>query len=160
MRLSFAYDKRQVMQALRYHFISRLEIRLLIIAVNVFAIGSVILYALDTVTPFAFLLSSCLWLVLMIALWWFLPWMVYRQTRAFQHDFDMAFSEDGFELSRAGKGNRWPWTDLQRWRETPFFFHLYFDERSFWLVPKDAMTDEDRLQLRQWLQAFVNAGSK
>ncbi|MFO0002656.1 MAG: YcxB family protein, partial [bacterium] len=65
------------MQALRYHFISRLEIRLLIIAVNVFAIGSVVLYALKQVTPFAFLLSSCLWLVLMIAIWWFLPWMVY-----------------------------------------------------------------------------------
>jgi hypothetical protein len=160
MRISFAYDKRQVMQALRYHFISRLEIRLLIIAVNVFAIGSVVLYSLKQVTPFAFLLSSCLWLVLMIAIWWFLPWMVYRQTRAFQHHFEMGFSSTGFELNHEGKGNAWTWESLQRWKETPFFFHLYFDPRSFWLVPKAALPDEDRVQLRQWLNEFVPGRSK
>ena len=148
------------MQALRYHFISRLEIRLLIIAVNVFAIGSVVLYALGRVTPFAFLLSSCLWLVLMIALWWLLPWLVYRQTRAFQREFEMTFDTNGFELLHEGKGNGWRWTSLARWRETPFFFHLYFDARSFWLVPKDALIDDDRIQLREWLRDFVSVGSK
>ena len=148
------------MQALRYHFISRLEIRLLIIAVNVFAIGSVALYALDRVTPFAFLLSSCLWLALMIALWWLLPWLVYRQTRAFQREFEMNFDDNGFELLHEGKGNAWTWTSLARWKETPFFFHLYFDARSFWLVPKEALTDEDRIQLREWLRDRVSNGSK
>lgn len=155
MHIAFSYDKRQVLQGLRYHFISRLEIRLLIIAVNVFAVGSVVLYALSKVTPFAFLLSSCLWLLLMIALWWFLPWVVYRQTKAFQYDFEMEFSEGGFELSRDGKGNSWSWQSLRTWKETPFFFHLYFNAQSFWLVPKEALMDEQRLQLRSWLRENV-----
>jgi len=40
MTIQFGYDKGQVMQALRYHFISRPEIRIMIIVVNVFALGS------------------------------------------------------------------------------------------------------------------------
>ena len=76
MRCSFAYDKKQVIQALRYHFVSRLEIRLLIIAVNVFALGSLLAYVWVKISPFAFLLSSCLWLLLMIVIWWGKPWLV------------------------------------------------------------------------------------
>jgi hypothetical protein len=72
----------------------------------------------------------------------------------------MGFSSTGFELNHEGKGNAWTWESLQRWKETPFFFHLYFDPRSFWLVPKDALSDEDRVQLRQWLNEFVPGRSK
>lgn len=157
MTCSFAYDKKQVIQALRFHFISRIEIRLLIIAVNVFAIGSLLAYLFIKISPFAFLLSSCLWLMLMIAIWWGMPWWVYQQTKAFQHDFTMHFRASGFELIHGGSGKSWNWDGLHRWTETPHFFHLYFDPRSFWLVPKEAMTDEDRLQLRDWLRATVNA---
>ena len=155
MRISFAYEKGQVIQALRYHFISRLEIRLLIIAVNVFAVGAVVLYAMKLVSPFAFLLSSCLWLILMVAIWWGMPWMVYRQTQAFRHAFDMQFDVNGFSLEQGGRGNQWSWGSLHHWKETPLFFHLYFDTRSFWLVPKDALEDGDRLQLRDWLRSQV-----
>jgi ABC-type Mn2+/Zn2+ transport system permease subunit len=63
MTIQFGYDKGQVMQALRYHFISRPEIRIMIIVVNVFALGSLILYAMKTITPFAFLVGSLLWVV-------------------------------------------------------------------------------------------------
>jgi len=160
MRIAFAYEKRRVMQALRYHFISRLELRLLILTVNVFAIGSLILFALGKVHPAAFLLSSFLWLLLMVAIWWFLPYVVFKQTRAFQHAFEMDFTSAGFELCHEGKGNAWNWSSLHQWKETPFFFHLYFDPRSFWLVPKDSMKDEDRIQLRAWLREYVTKGSK
>ena len=157
MRCSFAYDKKQVIQALRYHFVSRLEIRLLIIAVNLFALGSLLAYVWVKISPFAFLLSSCLWLLLMIVIWWGMPWLVYRQTRAFQHAFTMQFHEAGFELEHEGRGKTWNWEQLHRWTETPHFFHLYFDPRSFWLVPKEDLSDEDRLQLRGWLRSGVKA---
>ena len=153
MTCSFAYDKKQVIQALRYHFVSRLEIRLLIIAVNVFALGSLLAYLLIKISPFAFLLSSCLWLLLMIVIWWGMPWLVYRQTQAFQHAFTMHFNQTGFELEHEGRGKSWTWAQLLRWTETPHFFYLYFDPRSFWLVPKEGLLDEDRLQLRSWLRS-------
>jgi len=46
---------------------------------------------------------------------------------------------------------------LHRWTETPHFFHLYFDPRSFWLVPKEDLSDEVRLQLRGWLRSGVKS---
>ncbi len=78
MTVNFEYDKKQVIQALRYHFLSRKEIRLMIILVNVFALVSAALFYFKKVLPFAFLISSFLWLVLMITFLFILPGIVYR----------------------------------------------------------------------------------
>ena len=48
MIIYFGYEKRQVLQALRYHFITRPEIKILLIIVNVFTIlSAVLLYHLE-----------------------------------------------------------------------------------------------------------------
>ena len=60
MTIYFGYNKKQVIQALRYHFISRREIRIMLILVNVFAIVSIALYAFGKVTAMAFLTASFL----------------------------------------------------------------------------------------------------
>ena len=44
MTIHFSYHKGQVLQALRYHFIARAEIRIMIVVVNVFALTSAALY--------------------------------------------------------------------------------------------------------------------
>jgi len=44
MIIHFQYDKKQVMSALRHHFISRPEIKILLIIVNLFTILSAILF--------------------------------------------------------------------------------------------------------------------
>ena len=69
MTIHFGYEKPKVLQALRYHFISRPEIRIMLILVNVFALLSILLYALKKVGPMAFLIGSFLWIVLMISFW-------------------------------------------------------------------------------------------
>jgi Na+/H+ antiporter NhaA len=63
---AFNYNKPKVIQALRYHFISRREIKLLMIFVNVFAIASAALFYFKQISALAFLVSSLLWFVLMI----------------------------------------------------------------------------------------------
>src|SRR5690348_17419120 len=75
----FTYDKAKVLQALRFHFFSRNEIKIMIIIVNIFAISSAILYFLKKIDPLAFLLSSALWFSLMIAFWIVLPAIIYRR---------------------------------------------------------------------------------
>jgi hypothetical protein len=40
----------------------------------------------------------------------------------------------------------WQWKDFSSWLESPYFFHLYFNSRSFFLVPKDAFKDLPDLQ--------------
>ncbi|MFV0604885.1 MAG: YcxB family protein [Niabella sp.] len=153
MTVEFGYNKAQVIQALRYHFISKKELRLMIILVNVFAIFSLVLYLFGKITPIAFIINSLLWIVLMISIWFILPGVVYRRAQTFQHHFTMYFNEDDFTLEHDKGRRNWPYTALKTFKETPNFFHLYFDERSFLLVPKDGFkTIEDIAALRNLLR--------
>jgi len=160
MTIYFGYEKRQVMQALRYHFISRPEIRIMLIMVNVFALGSLILYALHKITPIAFLVGSFLWIVLMISFWFILPGIVYRKAVTFKHNFSMSFEDDGFTLGHEGGGSKsWPWKSLKNFIESPHFFHLYFDSRSFFLVPKSGCKDGNGIhELRKLIKGKVKKG--
>ncbi len=159
MTIYFGYQKAQVMQALRYHFISRREIRIMIIMVNVFAIASIVLFFAKKVQPIAFLMGSFLWIVLMVSFWFILPMMVYRRAVTFKHEFSMRFEDDGFTLSHEKGSKSWPWTALKNYLETPHFFHLYFDSRSFFLVPKSGCKDIDEVhELRGLIKSKVAKG--
>ncbi len=151
MTIHFEYEKGQVIQALRYHFISRPEIRIMIILVNVFALGSLILYALKKITPLAFLVGSLLWVILMISFWFVLPIMVYRRAETFLHKFSMSFEQDGFSLKHERGSRSWQWDALSHFIESPNFFHLYFDSRSFFLVPKSGFRDKDEVYVMRQL---------
>ncbi len=159
MTIYFGYQKAQVIQALRYHFISRREIKLMIILVNVFAGLAIVLFFAKKVQPMAFLMSSFLWIVLMISFWFVLPWLVYRKAVTFKHEFSMNFEEDTFTLSHEKGSKSWQWTDLKNYLESPNFFHLYFDSRSFFLVPKSGCKDTDEVfELRKLIKSKVKKG--
>ncbi|MCX6317876.1 MAG: YcxB family protein [Bacteroidetes bacterium] len=160
MTIHFGYDKKKVIQALRYHFISRPEIRIMIIVVNVFALISIILYALGKITPMAFFVGSFLWVVLMISFMFILPNVVYRRAVTFKHEFSMEFTDEHFTLSHGGGGAKtWAWPAVKTFLESPHFFHLYFDPRSFFLVPKEGCKDDDEVfELRQLIKR--NVGKK
>jgi len=159
MIIYFGYEKNQVIQALRYHFISRPEIRIMLILVNVFALASITLYALGKITPMAFFVGSFLWIVLMISFWFILPFMVYRRAVTFKHEFSMDFREDGFTLAHERGSKSWAWSSLKNFVESPHFFHLYFDSRSFLLVPKNGCKDSDEiLALRNLIKGKVKKG--
>lgn len=156
MTIHFGYEKGQVLQALRYHFISRAEIRIMIILVNVFALASLVLYAFQKITPWAFMTGSLLWIILMISFWFILPGIVYRRAETFRHEFSMSFDQSGFSLQHERGGRNWPWEALSNFVESPHFFHLYFDARSFFLVPKSGFKDKDEIyEMRQMLKEKV-----
>lgn len=157
LTIYFGYEKAQVLQALRYHFISRIEIRVMLILVNVFALASITLYAFKKITPMAFFVGSSLWIVLMISFWFILPGMVYRRAITFKHKFSMTFEDEGFTLGHEGGGSKsWPWNALKSFMESPGFFHLYFDSRSFFLVPKEGFKDRDEVfELRNLLKQKI-----
>jgi len=156
MTIQFSYEKQQVLQALRYHFLSRYEIRIMIILVNVFAFMSAALFYFKKVTPLAFLIGSVLWIVLMVSFWFVLPGAVYRRSATFRDHFTMDFKEDSFSLGNERGSRSWPWTSLSKYIESPHFFHLYFDSRSFFLVPKTGLHDRDEVhQLRQILKKKI-----
>jgi len=151
----FTYNKQKVLQALRYHFITRREIKIMIILVNVFAIVSALLFYAGKISPLAFLVSSVLWFVLMITFWFLLPQMVYRKAATFRDRLKAILTNDEFRIENERGGRSWQWGDFSTWMESPYFFHLYFTSRSFFIVPKDAFGDYDVHEARKIIKAKI-----
>src|SRR3954468_6614708 len=109
MRIYFSYDKKLVIQALRYHFISRPEIKVLLVLVNVFAIVAAALLYIHKVSPLAFLLSSVLWMTLMAVFWLILPRSIYKRASTFKDVFTIVFSEKEIRIENERGYNVWKW---------------------------------------------------
>jgi hypothetical protein len=146
MTVHFGYEKKQVIQALRYHFLMRPEIKVLLVLINVFAITSAILFALKKIQAIPFLIFSLLWFMLMLVIWRILPGSIYRKSATFQDHFSMHFENDNVVLETARGSKGWEWKQFSHFVESPYFFHLYFDARSFFLVPKEAFKSITELQ--------------
>lgn len=153
LTISFKYNRKQVIQALRYHFISKKEIRFLIILINIFALFAAAMFAWKQITPIALLLSSFLWFTLMLSFWFILPLTVYNRAKTFKDSFTLTFMEAYMHIENPKGSKDWNYQAFKYFIETPNFFHLYIDERSFFLIPKDAFDNSDathttRLMLR------------
>ena len=156
MTIHFTYEKSKVIQALRYHFITRPELRFMIILVNVFALLAATLFYFKIVSPLAFFMGTALWFMLMISVWFLLPGIIYRRTSTFKDHFDMSFEEAGFSLGNERGSRNWPWQKLSTFTESPHFFHLYFDSRTFFLVPKSGFRSSDEVfEMRQLLKEKI-----
>lgn len=146
MKVEVSYSKPRVLQALRYHFLKKTEIRLMIILVNVFALLSAGLFAFRMISPLPFLMASVLWMTMMVAFWFWLPALIYRRSRTFKDRFVVRVEPDHLFIE-TDKGTRsWAWREFSAFFETPGFFHLYFDARSFFLLPKDGFENPDDVQ--------------
>ncbi|MDI3322444.1 YcxB family protein [Pinibacter soli] len=158
MTIHFNYNKKQVIQGLRYHFFTRPEIKFLIIIINVFALLSAGLFYFKKIQPVSFLIFSLLWLVLMVVIWSVLPASIYRRAHTFKDEFSVDFKDDGLTLSNDRGSKKWEWNLFSNFLETPYFFHLYFDARSFFLIPKDAFKDLPDMQTaRSLLKEHIKA---
>jgi len=146
MTVHFGYDKKQVVHALRYHFLTRPEIKLLVIFVNVFAILSAVLVIFKVIQPLSFLVFSLLWLGLMLVIWRLLPLSIYKRSQTFKDRFSLTINENQVELDNERGKQVWQWNRFSSFVESPYFFHLYFDSRSFFLLPKDSFRDITELQ--------------
>ena len=146
MTVQFGYDKKQVIQALRYHFLMRPEIKILLVLINVFAITSAVLFALKKIQPISFLIFSFLWFLLMLVIWRILPASIYRKSLTFKDHFTMHFEDENVVLETAKGAKGWDWKKFSYFVESPYFFHLYIDPRSFFLVPKDSFKTITDLQ--------------
>ncbi len=151
----FTYEKSKVVQALRYHFISRPEIKVMIIVVNVFAFGSAALFFFHKVSPMAFMISSLMWFFLMILFWFILPLTIYKKERTFRDEFVASLTDTQFIIANERGERSWAWSQFSTWLETPYFFHLYFNSRSFFLVPKSAFEGEAVYEARKILKEKI-----
>jgi hypothetical protein len=155
MQHAISYEKKKVIQALRYHFVQRAEVRILIVLVNVFAIVAAVLFYTRKIRPEPFLLGSFIWIMLMATFWYFLPNSIYKRAATFKDEFMIYFNDFGVRLENERGEMLWEWKKFSRYFESPHFFHLYFDSKSFFLVPKEGMTEDFRHELRAMLRKNI-----
>lgn len=98
------------------------------------------------ISPLPFLMSSVLWISMMVSFWIWLPSLIYKKSKTFQDQFQVSIEEQHFYIEAAGSTKSWAWREFDRYYETPGFFHLYFDAKSFFLVPKDAFSIEEEVE--------------
>lgn len=146
MVIQFGYNKKQVLDGLRNHFFGRPEIRILFILVNVFAILSAVLYYFNKIQALSFLIFSLLWFLLWLVIRKILPLSIYKRSHTFKDTFTMSLEDNEVVLETERGVQVWQWKDFSSFRETLFFFHLYFDSRSFFLIPKDSFKDISEIQ--------------
>jgi len=156
MTIQFGYNKKQVLDGLRGHFFGRPEIRFLFIAINVFAIISAILFYFKRIQALPFLVFSVVWFLLWISVRRLLPLSIYKRSATFQDTFTLNMDDQGIYLETKRGGQRWGWENFSAFKETAYFFHLYFDARSFFLIPKDSFKDITEIQAaRQLLKGHI-----
>lgn len=153
---AFTYHKQKTIQALRFHFISRKEIKVMLVLVNVFSLTTAVLFFLKKITPVAFLTGSVLWMLMMMLFWLIMPRMVFRQNKTFRETMQVDFGDDSFTINRGAHHRSFAWSSCSQWMESPHFFHIYFSERSFFLIPKEAFNDEH--EARQMLKEKLKKG--
>ncbi len=147
----FSYSKPKVIQALRYHFVSRPEIKIIMVLINLLAIGSAALYFFKQISPLAFLIMSFLWFLLMIMYWFVLPQVIYKQSATFKDSFRAVLGKEQFAIENNNGHKSWDWSSFTTWMESPHFFHLYFNSRSFFIIPKNAFEGDEELEARKIL---------
>jgi len=148
IQTAFHYDKKKTIQALRFHFIARREIKFLVLLINVFAVASAILFYTKKIRPEYFLLGSLLWIIIMIAVWFILPITVYNKTELFKRSFIAYINPEKLIFEAEHGSATWQWQQFESFFETPNFFHLYFSTKSFILLPKDEIGEENKHEIR------------
>lgn len=148
MHFSFSYNKKKVLQALRYHFIAQREIRILFIAILLFDVISGILYFTGKIRPEPFLLGGVIWFFFLISFWFLMPGLVYKRSVTFRQSFTIYFQPFYIALENNKGRVEWEWNRFTNYFESPYFFHLYFSVKSFFLVPKTDLSKDEQDEIR------------
>ena len=146
MTIQFGYTKKQVLDGLRGHFFGRPEIRILVIVINVFALISAILFGINKIQALPFLIFSLLWFCLWISILRLLPLSIYKRSATFRDTFILTLEDRGILLETKKGHQLWEWQAFSGFKETRYFFHVYFNARAFFLIPKDSFKDIIEIQ--------------
>lgn len=159
IQISFEYTRGKVMQALRYHFLSRPEIKVSAIIVVVFSLISGVFLFLKKIQPQVFLLFSIVWLAFFIMVFYLMPYLVYQQAkRVFSAKYHAYFAPQYFCIENEAGRNEWTWDRFSNYFESPNFIHLYFSKRSFFLIPKEQISQENLKNIRVLLSKNISIG--
>ncbi len=154
MELQFQYDKQEVIDALRLHFMNRPEMKLFKGAFVLMIVLAFIGYGMGLVTLKMVIWIFLLSIVLILLFWYILPYTVYRNAKTFREPtISLRWTKDGITIGTKGGESSLPWTRFNQILETKQFFYLYRTNKSFFLIPANAFPDrEERVAFSELLQ--------
>ncbi|MRG49114.1 hypothetical protein GFS24_28650 [Chitinophaga sp. SYP-B3965] len=140
--LQFTYNREEVINALRSHFLRRGEIKVFRNTLIILLIATVTGYLFHVVNFNALLGISTMMVILGWAFWYLLPVSTYNKAATFKDNIRLRYNEEGMAIS-TGPGERaLSWKSFSQIVETNSFFFLYKDKRSFFLIPTSAFESE------------------
>lgn len=148
MHLEFSYNKEEVLNALRYHFLQLGEIKVFRNTLFVLLAFTMAGFAFNIVTVGA-LIGIVGMIVLIITVFWFLlPVSIYNKAATFKDDIHLKYSEEGIIIStRTSEQQRLlSWSTFTKVVEAKNFFFLYRGKKNFFLVPTSAFKSQDAHQ--------------
>ena len=81
--------------------------------------------------------------------------MSYKKAGNFKDRFRSILSATDFRIENDRGGRSWAWGEFSTWIESPHFFHLYFNSRSFFIVPKEAFEGDEVHEARKIFRAMI-----
>ena len=81
--------------------------------------------------------------------------VIYKKSATFRDRFKVTLGNNEFTLENERGRRGWEWNKFSTKMESPHFFHLYFDTRSFFIVPKDAFIGDQLQEARKILAAKI-----
>ena len=154
--LQFTYNREEVINALRFHFLRRGEIKVFRNALVILLLATVIGYVFRLVNFNAMLGIVLMMLVLGWAFWYLLPVSTYNKAATFRDNIRLHYNDEGMAIQTGVGERQLSWRNFNQIVETDSFFYLYRDKRSFFLIPTSAFqSSEAHLQFRELMQRAI-----
>ncbi|MFX7853814.1 hypothetical protein ABTK08_19890, partial [Acinetobacter baumannii] len=79
------------------------------------------------IQPQPFLIGSLVWLLLLVGIWFVLPYSIYKKSATFKDTFIAHINNNSLRIDNEKGYVVWEWYKFIKYFESPFFFHLYFN---------------------------------
>ena len=159
MHLEFSYNKEEVLNALRYHFLQRGEIKVFRNTLFILLSFTLLGYAYKLVTVGALVGIAAMIVIIILVFWYMLPVSIYNKAATFKDNIHLNYSEEGIVItSRSSETERqWSWKNFTQVVEAKNFFFLYRGKKNFFLVPTSAFkSGAAQKEVRQLAEDKIN----
>lgn len=154
MTLHFQYNKQKVIEALRFHFMQRPEIKLFRSLLILLVIAAFVGFFTHYINMQALIWIFLACIILMFFIHYLLPFSVYRRAHTFREpELTLDFTEESLTIGTNRGKSRIPWQQFSHVVETKEFFYIYRSNKSFFLIPVSAFSSKaERISFSEMLQ--------
>lgn len=144
MHLEFTYNKEEVLNALRYHFLQRGEIKVLRNTLFILLACALAGFPFRIVTLTALVGIASMTLLIVLVFWFMLPTSIYNKAHTFKDDIHLKYTEEGITISTRSSDfqRELSWSAFTQIIEAKNFFFLYRGKKNFFLIPTSAFPSE------------------